>query len=383
MQIEQKNRGKTNHLSVEQIENLKQEYYSGESAKSLIDKYSIDISPNNLYTTFPLIKTLNEYCRFCGSVMYFIPPPKTSQSRKEYFCTTCLHKESLVGCKCRQCLYEKTNEKAQKKAQEPINSKKNKEIKLSIREYPDAPLFSMLTIKELAYLGALLRTHLYCDYLLINLNNNSAQICAPTSEYRNSIVLKLLERNIIAPYRLRKNEDQKVLDRCICGELYDICISDTDRTKKEMISQLMYPSKVLPVAEEEAFELLREVHLYEAIEYMMLMIQDFNLHAFNVEQKYIILFSQILDEYSQGQLFNLIYTGVRNMAARARQLEHGCIPMGNYIYKSISDRYEKVRIDDWEIKNFNQEWGGQQTELSQLVGNRLLGIGESAFYQVL
>ena len=374
---------KTEHLTATQIENLKSEYYAGENVDGIIQKYKVDIRPSCLWKSFPLVEAKDESCKFCESVMYFIFPSKTSKNKKEYLCMTCSHKKSLYGCNCKQCLREKAAEKEQAQIEKSLSSKKNRETNSRTREYPNAPLLSMLTIKERAYLGALLRTSLHHDYLLIDLDCTSNHYYAPTIKYRDLIVSALIRGNIIAAYKLHNDEDEKILDRYIRGSLYDICITDANMSKREIVTYLMYPSEVGDNQKDEALEVLREVNVYEAIEYMTKMLQKFNLNGFEVDEKYMILFSQILKRYSLGQLFNFIYTAVRNQAARTNQRQQGYVPLANYIYKLISDRYDKARIENWKIVNYNRSWEGQQTELSKLVSSRLLGIGESAFYQVV
>lgn len=383
MYINTKYVAKLEHLTTEQIENLKSEYYAGENVNRIIEKYKVDIRASNLWKSFPLVEAKDESCKFCGSIMYFISPSKTSKNKKEYLCTACLHRKSFYGCNCNQCLREKAAEKEQAKIEKSLRSKKNRETYLRVREYTNAPLLSMLTIKERAYLGAILRTSLHHDNLLIDLDCTSSHYYAPTTKYRDMIASALLKRNIIVSYRLHDDEDKKILNRYIRGSLYDICITDANMSKREIVTYLMYPSEVGENQKDDALEVMREVNVYEAIEYMMILVQRFNLNGFEVDEKYMILFSEILKRYSLGQLFNFIYASVRNQAARTNQRQQGYVPLANYIYKLISDRYDKARVENWKIVNYNRSWEGQQTELSKLVSSRLLGIGESAFYQVV
>ena len=373
MQKIQKYRIKTNHLSYKEIENLKSEYYAGENIKELTLKYKIDIPPNSLVYTFPLVKTVSEQCRYCKKAMYFIPPSKANKNRKEYICTTCHHKESILGCRCKKCLYQKAIEKEDIQNKKSLNNKKNRDIVLKIREYPNAPLLSMLGIKERLYLGALLRTHLFHDVLLIDLNNNNVQNYAPTAEYRGKILIELLDKSIIVPYKIRKNESSEILEKYVQGELYDICISDIDKDKREFVMELMYPdNNTISYLYQDIFMLHDEIQVNEAIEYMVLIIQKFDFYTFNVEEKYRILFTQILKQYSLGQLFNFIYTAIRNQAAYSKQRCHqGYIPIANYVYKSISNRYDKALSLDWNITSYNRIYGAEETELSKLINGVL------------
>ncbi len=367
MQKIQKHRIKTHHLSSKEIENLKSEYYAGVNTKELTLKYKIDISPNNLVHTFPLVKTVSEQCKYCKTDMYFIPPSKANKNRKEYICTVCHHKESILGCSCKKCLYQKAIEKADEQKKKSLNNKKNRDTVLTIREYPNAPLLSMLGIKERLYLGALLRVHLFHDVLLIDLNY------APTTEYRNKIFTELLDKHIIIPYKIRKNESSEILEKYLQGELYDICISDIEKDKRELVTELMYPENSnLSYLNQDILRLQEEIQVNEAVEYMMLIIQKFDFYTFNAEEKYRIVFSQILKGYSLGQLFNFIYTAIRNQAAYSKQrCQQGYIPIANYVYKSISDRYDRAQNLGWNITSYNRIYGAKETELSKLFNSVL------------
>lgn len=369
MQKNHKYKTKLDHLSSEEIKYLKLKYYAGESTKKLTLKYSIDVAPSNLFRTFPLVRTESMKCKYCKVPMYFIPPSKTNRNRKEYICTSCQHKESILGCRCRKCLYQKAIDIEGARRKKSLHSKKNKEAIITAKEYPNAPILSMVNIKERLYLGALLRAHLHYDCLLIDLRSNSAQSYAPTEEYRNKILEDLLEKNIIAAYRINENENSEILEKYVQGELYDICISDIDKNKREIVEELMYPdNRSLPYLYRDIYTLQEEVQINEAIEYMMLIIKKFDFYTFDVQEKYCILFSQILKRYSLGQLFNFIYTAIRNQAAYSKRVcRQGYIPIANYIYKSISDRYNKAQDKDWNIVSYNRICEAEETELSKLI----------------
>lgn len=379
MRIKTKNRSKTSHLSTEEMENLKSEYYAGENVNGLVKKYNIDISANNLCSAFPFVYSLKKICKYCNSFMYLVPPPKNAQKREEYFCTTCQHTESIFGCECIQCMKLKHELRQQFETTRLLQRKKKKDSTLKIREYPNSPSLDMLSIKEKAYLGALLRAGLDKKYLLIGMDYGIPQELAPTHEYRELIVAELLERKIISSY-ISSNQISSDL---IGKTLYDICISDVNRNKEDLITYLMYPDKISLNEYGNTIILLREVQLNETIEYMKLTLQQFELPMFESERRYELLFMQILNSYSQAQLFNFIYSAIRNQAAYSKTSKQRYIPISNYIYKKISDRYEQARTNNWKITNFRRAWEGKQTELSKLVSNRLLDIGESSFYQVI
>ena len=231
-----------------------------------------------------------------------------------------------------------------------------------------------LSIKDKAYLGALLHASVLKEEAVIDLSQGIPQELAPTQIYREDIVASILKKGTMVVL-IEKEEMCPVYQKL----LYRVHFKDTDKALEE----LMYPEYVLESERAEALVLLREVQLYEAIEYMLLILQKFHLPEFRLGQRYRLLFLQILKTYSLGQLFNFIYTAIRNQAAY-RQVNTGTyVPLANYIYKKIIDRYEKATLEDWKIMNFDRVWGWQQSELSKLVCNRLMNLGESAFCEVI
>jgi len=383
MRIKIKDRSKTNHLSIDEIENLKSEYYAGINTKLLVEKYRIDVHPNSLYNTFPFIKSPAKTCKYCASDMYYVPPSKNAKNREEYFCTTCLHAESIFGCDCRHCKGAKSDAVQEDEVARLLNKKKVSNSNLGVGVYIGSPSFNMLSLKEKSYLGAVLRAALNKKYLLIDMRYGIPSELAPTQEYGELIMAELLTKKIITAYSPGKNVALNIANDLYGKILYDICIDDADKNKEELIAFLMYPNKITPELEIEAIDLLKEIQINEAIEYMMLTLQQFNLPTFEFEKRYEILFFQILSGYSQGQLFNFIYIAIRNQAAYTKKYYQGYIPISNYVYKSISDRYEKARMHNWEIINFRRAWKGGQSELSKLLSSRLLDVGEDTFYQVL
>ncbi len=371
------NRYKTSHLSASEVEMLKQAYYHGEKVDSLVKKYNIDIHPTNLCSTFPLIYSPEVRCKYCNSGMHFVPPLKSAKSRKEYFCTVCEHTEGILVCKCNQCLIHKGEKKVKKEIGKFLNKKKI----LHTREYPYAHILESLSIKSKAYLGALLRTNLHKEYLLVDLGENPSHIFAPTEEYRNKIIAELLEHKVLIPYKPVKNTDYNLLESYSHGMLYDMCVADSEKNKLEIISSLMYPGQVAANKEYEAYELLYEIQIYEAIEYMMITLNQFSLYPFEIEQKYILLFTQILNDYSESQLFNFIYTAIRNFAASSYKSSSKYRESSSYIYKSISSRYEKAMQHNWDITNFRRSWYSQQSEISKLASNYILKLGDLGFYE--
>lgn len=236
-----------------------------------------------------------------------------------------------------------------------------------------------LYIIHKVYIGALLRICPLKDQFLIDLNTNSIHSLAPTEEYSNFIIDLLINKNFISPYQTPSRSKQVY----IFEDLHNICINSIENNQNELLKKLMFPEKVSPMSDDGniLIHYLNELQSYEAIEYMILTIEEFNLYTFEVDERFEILFSRILIYYSESQLFNFIYTAVRNLTAYKSKNPNKYIPMANFIYKGISNRYEKAKLNKWTITDFNRPNKLPQSEVSKIVTDYMLGIGETYFYQ--
>ena len=236
----------------------------------------------------------------------------------------------------------------------------------------------VLNIKDRTYLGALFHTSLLQKDITIDLTLGIPPELAPTKEYRESIIARLLDKNILVVHEISTlsgtsiHPDHQNLQ-------YLVNIQDIE----SILPRLMYPKHISSEDKKGVLVLLQKIQLYEAIEYMYFTLHQFKLRQFQLEPRYTQLFLQILKVYSLGQLFNFIYTAIRNQAAQKQRDSSAYIPLANYIYKKIIDRFERAEAGGWKIVHFNRVWGWPQSELSKLVCNKLLDVGDSILYEVI
>ncbi len=351
-------------------------YYTGTSASTLIEQYRIDIHPNSLYKTFPLEKNIYKPCMHCHSCMYLIPPPKSAPHRKEYICPTCKHTEGILKCTCEQC----ENRHKIETITEQFGTTLFQDEKCG-----EAKTLDSMHLVRKAYLGALLRTYLSPKGLMIDLNGHHTRILAPSSEYSEAILEVLIANKLIIRHTAQNIEETSFMfNRLHPDTLYSVCIDRDGRTEKELLLQLMFPDPI-PFREEEDYSLLHllsDVQTCEAIEYMRYCMAKFNLHAFHVDDRFEFTFSDILLKYSLSQLFNFIYTTVRNLAAYRNQNQNRYIDTAGFIHRGIQTKYEKARKHDWTITDFDRPWDLPQSELSKLLNDMYNKIS-STFYSVI
>lgn len=365
-----KNRHKTSHLSSEENTELLKKYYDGQNIEQLIKEYNIDTSTSTLSSTFQLIKTPEKICKYCNSEMYYVPPSKSAQYKKEYICKICFHIEGKYNCECQNCLTQK-QEQANKKRILSRSKTKNNQIQVnSLIEEKTIPI-GELSLKERVYLGALLRAVPLNKNTFLTLGRRHRTNFAPTVPYASDIIETLMEKGVL--FKVSYDEISIKLAVNIRGL----------HTDTSILIALMYPEKIETVTE-ELLEIIRDIQAYESIEYFAVTTPKFNLPSFtqvNIEERFFLLFKQMLNNgYSTAQLFNFIYTAIRNTAAK-----YNCSPENigvlNQIYIALSNRYDRAVNEDWSIKNYNRLYSQKISEIFMLVSNDLLGIREALFYE--
>jgi len=301
-----KNRHKTSHLSTEESKELMKKYYDGENIEQLIKEYHLNISPTNLSSTFQLLKIPEKICKYCKSEMYYIPPSKSAQYRKEYICKNCFHMEGKYNCTCQNCLIQK-QEQANRKRTLSKKKRKATETKESLILQEHAISIEELSLKEKIYLGAILRCNPLTKSTFFTLNKNLPTCFAPTMPYSNTVIRTLINKGVI--FKVASDETSIKL----AVNIRDLYLND------DILTNLMYPNNI-EIISEEFLEIIRDIQAYESIEYFSLTAQKFKLPYFNhdeIEKNFLLLYKQILNSnYSTAQLFNFTYGAIRNVAAR-------------------------------------------------------------------
>jgi len=371
-----KYRDRIQHLSKHEQLKLLCAYYRGENINILIQKYNIDISIHNFHLTLYLAKTAKAICPYCKKNMYCVPPSKSKKYKKEYFCKSCWHIEGTYNCICQNCIAKKQAIAFEKKQKQQILQRFKGNKNTHTLDNDKSIDISTLSIKEKAYLGALLRVAPSARNCTFRLHNVELQSFAPSARYSKKIIDSLLASGIIFEMFFSK----KGIDFAL--NIQNICSDD------KLLLDLMYPqnlSSMTDSEQEELLELIREVQIYEAIEYLShLSLNTFsltNIKQGDIEHHFYRLFNIILDSgYSTSQLFYFIYSSLRNFAAN-----NNCMISDKKVYSSIYSNmlnlWNKAYQEQWDIKKYNRIYSTKPSELFKLIATNLLNIGDDLFYE--
>jgi len=372
-----KYRDRTQHLSKHEQLKLLCAYYRGENIGALIQKYNINISIHDFYLTLYLAKTAKYTCPYCKVNMHRVPPSKNKKYKKEYFCKSCWHIEGTYNCTCQNCIARKQAIAFEKLQKQQILRKVTSNKDTHMLDNDKSIDINTLTLKEKAYLGALLRIAPPSRNCTFRLHNVELQSFAPSARYSKKIINSLLASGIIFEMFF----STKGIDFAL--NIQNICNDD------KLLLDLMYPKNLSSITtdeQEELLELIKEIQIYEAIEYFShLALNTFsltNITQLDIEQHFYRLFTIIIDSgYSTSQLFYFIYSSLRNFAAN-----NNCMVSDKKVYSSIYSNmlnlWNKANQEKWDIKKYNRIYGTRPSKLFKLVAFSLLTIGDDLFYEV-
>ena len=367
-----KHRQKIAHLSKQEKDNLADKYYAGENVKDLIITYNINISSSSFHLVLPLNKDSHALCPYCNANMFILPPSKSRKYAKELICDVCWHIEGKYNCHCRNCIQKKQDEAHTKKIIKALKKSSNHNKTTDVLDESKSVKLKNLSEIEKIYLGALLRVYPPSKSSVFTINTMASSNLAPTIIMKNKIFSQLLEKNII--FEVNRSGIMLELSLNIVGLI----------TNKEDMLSLIYPNKIKEVTQ-DIFKLIRDIQIHEAIEYFsVIAFNQFSIRNINqalIHEEFYALFELILEnDYSTAQLFNFIYTGVRNYAAK-----HNCDILKTKptieIYNNILKYYNSAVNEHWNIKNYNRAYLTQPSELFKIVANDLLNINEALFYK--
>ena len=371
-----KYRDRTQHLSKHEQLKLLCAYYRGENINILIQKYNIDISIHNFHLTLYLAKTAKAICPYCKKNMYCVPPSKSKKYKKEYFCKSCWHIEGTYNCTCQNCIAKKQAIAFEKKQKQQILQRFEGNQNTHTLDNDKSIDIHTLSLKEKAYLGALLRVAPPSRNCTFRLHNIEFQSFAPSSRYSKKIIDLLLESGIIFEMFF----GTKGIDFAL--NIQNICSDD------KLLLDLMYPKNLSSITadeQKELLELIREIQVYEAIDYFSHSVHNTfsltNITQVDIEHHFYRFFNIVLDSgYATSQLFYFIYSSLRNFAAN-----NNCMVSDKKVYSSIYSNmlnlWNRANQEKWDIQKYNRIYGTKSSELFKLVASSLLNIGDDLFYE--
>jgi len=380
---------KLRHLTMLQIESLMNKYYNGVKASDIIKEYNIDTTSSKLYTLFPPIICEDIICPVCNEPMYKERDSKSSYSwnKKKPFCAICGHTDEII-CKCNYCIAER--EKVRKLNEERkvrILQEKIEKIK-KVYDLNIVPVnYSELNFREKVFLGALLRTSLSEDMEVILPLNDAERELAPTIGYIKEILSYLIGRGIISVDSnssidafLDSNEEKDIEFPnvyYITMVKYRINIVG-DEDIKNILSKIINPKSFSDEDKEDALNIWKEIALEECIEYFEYQMESVRFD-FNIGEKTIAIFKDLLENFSVSQIYGIIYKSVANATKYYQESSVSKKQAANSVIGGCQRYAERAMINNWELAKYSRIKELPQSMISEFLFDRVIGVGSLGF----
>ena len=380
---------KLRHLTMLQIESLMNKYYNGVKASDIIKEYNIDTTSSKLYTLFPPIICEDIICPVCNEPMYKERDSKSSYSwnKKKPFCAICGHTDEII-CKCNYCIAER--EKVRKLNEERkvrILQEKREKIK-KVYDLNIVPVnYSELNFREKVFLGALLRTSLSEDMEVILPLNDAERELAPTIGYIKEILSYLIGRGVISVDSnssidafLDSNEEKDIEFPnvyYITMVKYRINIVG-DEEIKNILSKIINPKSFSDADKEDALNIWKEIELEECIEYFEYQMKSVRFD-FNIGEKTIAIFKDLLENFSVSQIYGIIYKSVANATKYYQESSVSKKQAANSVIGGCQRYAERAMINNWELAKYSRIKELPQSMISEFFFDRVIGVGSLGF----
>lgn len=380
---------KLRHLTMLQIESLMNKYYNGVKASDIIKEYNIDTTSSKLYTLFPPIICEDIICPVCNEPMYKERDSKSSYNwnKKKPFCAICGHTDEII-CKCNYCIAER--EKVRKLNEERkvrILQEKREKIK-KVYDLNIVPVnYSELNFREKVFLGALLRTSLSEDMEVILPLNDAERELAPTIGYIKEILSYLIGRGVISVDSnssidafLDSNEEKDIEFPnvyYITMVKYRINIVG-DEDIKNILSKIINPKSFSDADKEDALNIWKEIALEECIEYFEYQMKSVRFD-FNIGEKTIAIFKDLLENFSVSQIYGIIYKSVANATKYYQESSVSKKQAANSVIGGCQRYAERAMINNWELAKYSRIKELPQSMISEFFFDRVIGVGSLGF----
>lgn len=128
----------------------------------------------------------------------------------------------------------------------------------------------------------------------------------------------------------------------------------------------------------EQLELWKQFVLDEAIAYMTVVLKE---HGFTFEpgEKTIAMLKALFEDYSLGQVYNLIWRAAKDAASRYLRERIPKKHATNHAISSVRHQGERAKAEGWDVKPFRRDFRCPEPISSEIFFNAVLQIGSDGF----
>ncbi len=377
---------KLSHLTEKQIQNLIDQYYQGKSATKLIEEYQINASPSEFVRILPNIIHQDLFCSYCKNInMETKRVSKSSlkwESMQKPFCPICNHNLD-ANCYCKNCKHKRESISATEE-----NMKREAIQKATSNQRVCTVEVEEITPKEALILLSIVRHSLSDDLCFAAPFTAIPVPLTPSYDLTFELTNLLYGRGFLS-LSPTSNTDAFTFDEEITEAkqytpakvIWEFLPGMDLEEKKNYIQNLEEIAEDEDWAyfwEDEIPTLWRMINKYEAIEYFLYQLDD---RGFNpkIGDKTHAVFENLLNHYSIGQIFNLIWQSAKDVIDYAHRNNTPKYVVANLFINFLQNRSDRSIANKWQIKASRRDFKCPQSTISSTFFNKILKIGDNAF----
>ena len=360
--------GRLRSFQKSQIISIMNDYYNSDiNVATIISKYSISKNVKRLSKEFPLV-FLEERCPYDGSNLVKQMPSRNGYSIRIPKCPICGH-ELKSDCNCNGC-----QEKKKK-----ILKEKRKIIISNYTINTDKVKYDNLSVSSKIFLSALLHAGLNDEATEISGEKIIEEKLAPTNEFDQIILDHLLSENIILIDPMSPIDAFSVDNFPNEYYIFKVNYLINVETDSKGIGYLEYPDRNNIIKyKEECLRIWKQIALYECLEYLIKQMKEARFE-FNPQKKTKLVINHLIEEYSIGQIWNLIYGSVNNAAAWYQKSNVSKKHAANSVITTLNNRGDRAKSENWKLNSYHRSYDNKLSQLSMVFFDSILQIGSEGY----
>ncbi|MFC2994550.1 hypothetical protein ACFODO_04530 [Acinetobacter sichuanensis] len=374
------------HLSIDQLVVLINRYKNGALVETLLEEFDLNIKSTMLVRSFPLVRV--DKCPNCPADLGCPIASKSSKvflsSHKEE-CWNCGHKPYVLNCQCSVCISLKKQQEieAEIKVQDKLKIKKETIKNEYGSENYKKVKESSLGLKEKIFLSIVVRNCLSEDGKYIKPIKYSLEPLTPSQELTTMLIRHLTSRKILIP-SIDSDVDSFVFDEdyntssYYTYEVKYLLNIETEDKYSFLIERLLYPDIDIDVFYEDFLMVWNEVALHECLSYLLFQMNDVG-YNFSIGETTKTTFEKLLEIFSVGQIYNLIFRAVSNSTRAYQSRNYTKTHAMNMVIASCRNQGEKAIAEKWDLKPYSRIKQLPESELSRLLFTTILKVPYAGF----
>lgn len=243
-----------------------------------------------------------------------------------------------------------------------------------------------MSLENAVYLLSLVRVGASEELDFIKPFTSISQPFSPSQEYSYEIIKQLFRENLIFVHP-ESHPDAFIFEGIKIPQFYTghvMWALPTDSTSgrpNELIINLESLFSTMNWPEhwhEEWSSLWKKIALEECLQYLNVCLDDHGL-SFNPGEKTILVFKNLLVNFSVSQAYSMIWRAAKDAAAFYVRKNVPKKHAANTVVGSIQRYAERAKAEGWEVTKYGRDRRCPQSLISQVLFNTVLQIGDDGF----